>query len=235
MFSGIPREFANIATRVKTTYADEIGNTRTGIGTGFWYTEDNFNRAFITNRHNLDPKLNPYFASSFQLKKIEIELRQINDDDTLTEETDFFEIQNYLGLFHSEDADVSLIHLPQFRDTRDQKYQHTAALHGANESLADDDFFTNKLNIMDSCCFMGFPGSTDPPEEWWDQRGNFPIARNGSIASRTDGNFCNKAIITKDTILISGMSFSGSSGSPVFSFQKGLKGVVKMAGNEDEN
>lgn len=235
MFSGIPEEFSNIATRVKTTFVDDLGNHITGIGTGFWYTEDGFSRAFITNKHNLDPKLNPNLGKKYQLQDIEIELRRIEGKEILTDETKFFKIKDYLGLFHSQNEDVSLIHLPQFEDAATKTFQHSAAMHGANQALADERFFKNNVRMMDSCCFVGFPGSPKTKEEWWDKKGNFPIARNASIASRSDGYYKNESIVTNDVILVSGMSFKGSSGSPVFSFQKGLKGVLKMAGTEDEN
>lgn len=235
MFSGIPEDFSNIATRIRMTFVDDIGNCKKGTGTGFWYTEDGFNRAFITNKHNLDPKLNPNLGEKYRLQNIEIELRKIEGKEKLTDETQFFAVTDYLGFFHSENADVSLIHLPQFEDADTKIFQHSAALHGANQALADESFLKDNVRMMDSCCFVGFPGSLGTKEEWWDKKGNFPIARNASIASRSDGYYKNEGIVTNDVVLVSGMSFNGSSGSPVFSFQKGLKGVLRMAGTEDEN
>ena len=74
---------------------------------------------------------------------------------------------------------------------------------------------------MDFVSFIGYPGSNGLG--WWDQRWNTPIARMATIASNPAVPFTHDSISTADVTLVSGLSFSGSSGSPVLLHQKGLR------------
>jgi len=70
---------------------------------------------------------------------------------------------------------------------------------------------------MDDCYFIGYPGTSQNEEliPFWDTMTNFPIARHAMIASPPQKVFRNERIRTTGTLLVSGMSLSGSSGSPV--------------------
>lgn len=80
-------------------------------------------------------------------------------------------------------------------------------------SLADEKIFANKTKMMDVASFFGFPGAGG--RGWWDERANLPIARVATISSLTDGKYKNVQINSEDVVLVSGMSFTGSSGSPI--------------------
>lgn len=73
---------------------------------------------------------------------------------------------------------------------------------------------------MDLISFLGFPGSG--ASHWWDQTWHTPIARQAGIASWPHIPFCNSEIKTSDVTLVSGLSFSGSSGSLVLLHEKGI-------------
>jgi hypothetical protein len=84
--------------------------------------------------------------------------------------------------------------------------------------IANEEFFKNNLNVMDNASFIGFPGKGGHP--WYDTFWNLAIARTVNIASHPAVPFTNKEIKTSDVMLVSGLSFSGSSGSPVLSHSK---------------
>jgi len=68
--------------------------------------------------------------------------------------------------------------------------------------------------------FIGYPGLRGQP--WWDQAAELPIARVATLASIPAIEFRNEAVKTAEVLLVSGLSFSGSSGSPVFNKRKGI-------------
>jgi hypothetical protein len=86
------------------------------------------------------------------------------------------------------------------------------------EDLAEEALFPT-LQITDGASFIGYPGLRGRP--WWDQAAELPIARIATIASIPTTEYRNDAVKTTDVMLVSGLSFSGSSGSPVFNHPKG--------------
>jgi hypothetical protein len=74
--------------------------------------------------------------------------------------------------------------------------------------------------MMDLVSFIGFPGSGK--SKWWDHAWHSPVARLASLASSPHQPFSNPSIPTADTVLVAGLSFSGSSGSMVILHQKGI-------------
>ena len=56
--------------------------------------------------------------------------------------------------------------------------------------------------------------------DWWDETWTLPIVRDATIATLPRIAFTNKAIRGDDVLLVSGLSFSGSSGSPVFTHRR---------------
>ena len=55
-----------------------------------------------------------------------------------------------------------------------------------------------------------------------------PIAKTVNVASRPENGFYNPAIQTSDVMLVSGLSFSGSSGRPVISHRKGFRATPPL-------
>jgi hypothetical protein len=212
--SGINQQVIYGITQIKSTFADEIGNPRTGTGTGFFLRARSRASVFITNRHNLDPALK--IGPGWSLAAASIRLRRFDDKGEPMEETKFVAID--LGAtrqMQSSTADVSILVAPKFVEPKDYGWKTLD-----RSALATDDFLRTKPALMDFVSFVGFAGSGK--EQWWDQRLNTPIARLGTLASPPGVPFSNESISTGDVGLVSGLSFAGSSGSPLFLHQKGL-------------
>lgn len=112
-------------------------------------------------------------------------------------------------------ADVAVITAPSF----------DAAGFGYNffsiSEIATNDFLHNLVLPMDVASFIGYPGRKGNP--WWDELWQMSIARSVNIASVPAIPFSNTEIRTSDVSLVSGLSFSGSSGSPIMSHEKGIR------------
>ena len=119
-------------------------------------------------------------------------------------------------IFHSS-ADVALLKNPVFvsmpTDFAVSCFQY--------DDLADKSWLQNNLHAMDMASFIGFPGKNGKP--WYDEQWNLAIARTVNIASLPAVGYSNSQVPTTDTMLASGLSFSGSSGSAVVSHEKGIK------------
>ncbi len=82
--------------------------------------------------------------------------------------------------------------------------------------MADKKWTNENVQMMDECFFIGFPGVKNDAGETvllYNEWTQFPIARQAIIAS--DPFYRHKDIKTQGTMLVSGLSFHGSSGSPV--------------------
>lgn len=80
---------------------------------------------------------------------------------------------------------------------------------------------------MDVASFVGFPGNDG--KKWWNKKWNLPISRTVHIASWPRIASSNNSIPTLDVMLVSGLSFSGSSGSPIISYEKGIKAGATLS------
>jgi hypothetical protein len=216
--SGISKNVVNSVNRIRASFIDDIGNQCTIQGTGFWTALSNGDTGFITNMHNVNPRIKFGNDTRYALREIALELRRVGDG-IVYSTTQFFLVTNYNNcLRFSERADCALLHNPTF-DNKPDEFKPVFKL--LQSEIADEQFLKDKVQIMDFASFIGFPG--DAQSEWWDQYFNFPIARLCSIASLPEIPFKNKAISTEDVTLVSGFSFSGSSGSPVILHEKSIK------------
>lgn len=105
------------------------------------------------------------------------------------------------------------------------------------DELAELSFFQSELAMMDECFFIGYPGTpkrlsaTGNAIFHYDNETNFPIARQAIIASMPAQFFKHEHVKTQAAVLTSGVSFSGSSGSPVLTPALGIPpGSEPLAG-----
>lgn len=213
---GVPDDVVWVVNRVETTF----GNPATPalahikkIGTGFWLRNRQGARAFILNKHSIDPLLAFQHPGERSLVQLRIELRQliIRDDGSLTayDPTKFFRVANLSrSLVVHDTADCAALIAPSFVDPAAEFQSIELRL----SSLADADCLSHHAKLMDLASFIGYPG--DPP--LWDERSTTPIARLCSLASLPGQAFTNARITTSDSALVSGLSFGGSSGSPLW-------------------
>lgn len=219
--SGVNRHIGYSVARIRCTFSSASGPALALRGTGFWVGRRE-RRAFVTNRHNLDPGPPGEEVSALRLSDVEIDLRHIVEN-VAYPETRFFSVSNLASSIRLHpNADCAVLVDPEFGCSAEFKDQVPVSL----SEIADREFLRDKVQVMDFASFIGFPGSDEAP--WWDEQANLPIARMASIASTPERSFVNQGILTDDVVLVSGFSFSGSSGSPVFSHRKGLRATPPL-------
>jgi hypothetical protein len=203
--------------RIRTTFRDAIGNRRTGVGTGFWLYVG-AHHVFVTNRHNVDPSLKFPAEHDLELLSLEIDLRQWIRG--ATPETKFFPMEDPTrGVHMSSEADCAILVDPVLSG-RDSDVFPSAQIIKPKDLATHQAFAAGIVQPMEPAVFIGFPGAAG--QHWWDDRWNMPVARQCVLASVPAIPFTNRDIRTKDTILVSGLSFAGASGSPVFLAPRGL-------------
>ena len=213
--SGVNPLLIFAVTQIRTVFRDSVGNTVSPVGTGFFLRTEAGTPIFVTNRHNLDPvlKLNTEYA----LISVSVLLRRF-DRDKLLADTRFIDVDlTATKLLHSLHADVSALVAPVFITQPPDYTFYTLKMQGG---LADQAFFDTKVSMMDLVSFFGYPGTAS--SQWWDLTWNTAIARLANLASWPNLQFTNPGIPTNDVTLVSGLSFSGSSGSLVMLHEKGL-------------
>jgi hypothetical protein len=204
--------------RVRTTFGDDLGSPpKQVVGTGFYLlTGDPQRTVFVTNKHNVDPRLSKVLGENWRTKKVELELRKIDGTNptVIGEAVQWCEVSDLEQALFADDADdapdCAVIADPTFV-ARPPDYRTATVLDESH--LATEAELEEAFAIGDPVSFVGFPGWNG--DEWWDTSWNFPISRPAWIASWPGTAFSNKAVKTADTLLLSGLSFSGSSGSPV--------------------
>jgi hypothetical protein len=214
-------------TRIRSIFKDDLNPPSIGTGTGFWLTLRSGKICFITNRHNIDPTLQFPQKPAFRLESVSLEVRKSTGDasnPTIHTETQFFPVEDGSLLINS-DADCAIV-LPKFAKLTDG---YRIMTDFEESDLAPEEFFDTTLPPAQSLFFIGFPGRpannllNQKATTWWDTKWNLPIIRSAILASMPFFRFENPAIKTGDVLLVSGMSFEGSSGSPVISHEIGIK------------
>ena len=215
--------------RLRATFLDSVGNSQVVHGTGFWINVDDYLRefAFVTNRHNIIPGLKD--SRTAKLSELTLELRKIvpvtnfPSQSAITPETRFIKVNLDTSAFYAHGpADCAVIYPVCFQGILDNNFKVFTSFRLSD--LADKSFFDCDLCMTDICHFIGFPYDSSKTIGWWDQKYNTPIARFASIASHPASYtpFTHPEINVPDVVLVSGLSFAGSSGSPVVSETKGI-------------
>lgn len=201
--TGITNDILKKVIRMRISFADNVGNNKVIICTGFIVITNRSNNILVTNKHNLDPSLILGGETSLKLEKMEIELRKSSESTT------------FLGMkgetAFSQNEDCAIIYNIQIESIGKDKFRYPAI---EESFLADEEFFKNSLSVLDTVSFVGYP------EDWYDTRRNIPIARIANIASHPYDPFCNNHIDFENVCLVSGHSFRGNSGSLVVSHLK---------------
>lgn len=211
----LPPDLPWAVSMVRTTFEDNIGNRRMGSGTGFWIDTAEGHVVFATNRHNVDASLafmRDATLAKCRLARTEVHVRKVDRHHLAYEPGRFFDVTDPWWVL-DEAADVAILVAPTLR-TRplDPQYRHVAV---QESFLADGAWINGHVQMMDECYFIGYPSVERGGETTllYDVPANFPIARQAITAS---GPFYkHKDIKVAGPILVSGLSFHGSSGSPV--------------------
>jgi len=212
----LPPELPWAVSMIRTTFEDDIGNRRTGSGTGFWINTADGHVVFATNRHNVDASLafmRDTTLAKCRLARTEIHVRKGSVPHLVYEPGRFFDVvEPWWTLDEAADAAILVDPALDTGPVHDPQYNHVAV---SESFLADGAWINRQLQMMDECYFIGYPSVERGGETTllYDVPATFPIARQAIIAS---GPFYkHKDIRVAGPILVSGLSFHGSSGSPV--------------------
>lgn len=206
--------------RFRSSFVDSIGNVRTGMGTGFWLSGPGGQRNFITNKHNVDLSLKSGASASWRLTTAEIELRRW-DDNGATASTSFFTVADLGCITSSPVADCSVLISPTLFDHSDADFPIADLTKFRDVATAAEFQAPGRISFMDPAVFIGFPGAKG--QNWYDEVWKLPVARECIVAAWPGIPFTNSQIATEDVLLVSGLSFAGASGSPVFVQNRGLR------------
>jgi hypothetical protein len=214
--SGIDQDLAFAVTRIKTEFRSPIGEKSARIGTGFLLRIGQKDDVFITNRHILDLNYKNDEKSDWILSSVSVELRAYTKPPARvlpTAQTDFCALTTLETVkFPKNESDVAIILNPEFGPM---------AVNFAIRSPGNIGYLANAKDFSSSVCMTDFVSFIGFPKSLYDVSANIPIARIGTISSRPDRSFENE-YVKGEVVLISGLSFQGSSGSPVFSHRKEL-------------
>lgn len=191
---------------------------------------------FVTNKHNIVPSLQFPERPTLKLESAYLELRLITgvaETQEFHKDTEFFKLSGESNFYAPKNADCAIIR-PVFEKTL-ECYQPYAPFDESD--LADEDYFKSKLMPAQDAYFIGFPGRPyEPPKNrkailWWDTLWNLPVVRSASVASFPVHPFSNEDanISGADVLLVSGLGFKGSSGSPVIAKEWGFSATPPLS------
>lgn len=198
-------------TRISSTFLESIGNPQNGFGTGFWVL---YNGApiLITNRHMVDLKhYYPLQYPNHELKKLSVWLWTKERNTTMDFPSEFVADLNTTKIIKHDTADVAII--CGFSYIINGKEPEIKTI-DANTQLATQQFFLEKLNPSDRCSFTGYPSNIGG-NSFWDEETGLPIVRGAEISSYPPQDFVHSSIKSSHARLVTGLSFGGSSGSPI--------------------
>lgn len=218
MDHGLRNEFLNSAIKIDVTFEDSSKKTKTGTGTAFFVKNSKGETSLITNRHliDLDYKQKTAKFKDFKLSKIIATVKEINKETNLPTEDNILFLANCNEFIFSEnyENDVACLKNVQAASLNGKEPYSSFSISYTN--IADKKRLNEKLSICDFVAFPGFP-------DWYDKKNNLPILRTGTIASDPRFDYSYNGDDNGEVIAYEAFSYGGSSGSPVFAIQKGIK------------
>jgi len=211
----------SMVQKISVKFRCDIGNAPFSVtGTGFWLVSKKGGLFFVTNRHNIDPTMCNR-SSSYSIYSITILLRAFSlvDNKPCGNVKELEHDANEVTIYYPENtADVVLLSMAELQVPSDQNYQLT----GIHESSMSN--YSRKPELFDQLFFVGFPGKNRINAAY-----DMPIVRSCSIASFPEIDYSDedKTIGRAKTCLVDGLSFGGSSGSPVI---REANGVLELFG-----
>ena len=220
MFHGLDNQFLYAAYKIDSTFANNVGESVTCSGTGFWIRNDDLALVLVTNRHMVDIE----FASSNYLGYT---LRKLVVSGKISDENGLPNIDQQWTLDHPRikyptilENDIACLIEPDAKLGRPGLSRIDYWI--PRDLLANKEDFKARISICDFVAFPGFP-------EWHDRGQNRPILRTGSISSDPRYDYSWSEKYHGECMAYEAFSYGGSSGSPVFAVQKGPRPGVGIS------
>lgn len=183
-----------------------------GAGTGFIFNykkdENNIYRFIATNKHVVDNKKQGYITF----------LTKDNQNDGVLALGNGIKVEIGSDIWNEtwfghplHDVDITICSLPKIQKYIEKQYDKELFYHYISDDLIPSEDQLKELDALESITFIGYPNGL------WDAKNFLPIARRGMTASPINVDFGGEP-----KFLIDASVFGGSSGSPVFIFDKGM-------------
>lgn len=214
MFHGLTNQFLYSAYKVVSTFVDDIGNAKTFLGTCFFVKNKNDNLCLVSNRHVFDISYKKSDKSwvGYKLRKVIISGKRAGPDGQFPQSELSFSIAPILRFPIDSDNDIACITNISILDSSEVPIDYFIPY----SFLATESDFNERLMVCDFLAFPGFP-------EWHDKQASRPILRAGTISSDPRFDYSYGETVRGACVAYEAFSYGGSSGSPVFAAQKGLK------------
>ena len=218
MFHGLSNDFLYSAYKIESIYSNG-SQQASSTGTGFFVKNSKGELVLVTNRHVLEldyPVVKTQF-SGFYLVQIIITGKTRDQATNLPEvETKLVIDQPKYTVSSNSNNDIACISKLSINQTLSTNPVIDFFID--YEMLATDSDFQSRLGVCDFVAFPGFP-------PWHDNCSNRPILRTGTLSSDPRYDYQNSTfgLIGGNCLAYEAFSFGGSSGSPIFAVQKGIK------------
>lgn len=221
MFSGLNNDFLYSVIHITANFDNGVPEDRKSFeGTGFFLNGSNGKISLVTNRHVLDlsysnPKLN---SLGYKLKFVQGIYRNKNLISGLPDNYEQLLMLDVNTItFPQSGEDLAIIPDPKFIKDIERKSLNLEYTIPTSFLANEDVFFNPNTCVGDVVSYPGFP-------EWFDKKNYRPILRSGSIASDPRYPYLgNGQLGPGDHLAYEAFSYGGSSGSPIFALQKGLR------------
>jgi hypothetical protein len=223
MNHGLNNTYLYSACKILSTFSNGKESVAL-IGTGFFInTGDSL--SLITNRHVVDIQYKDYPKKYIGYELVSFIFDNHRVDPITKLPTDIIQVQvaNFNEfIFPTEPLnDIACLNhvIPVNGDVT---IDHAIPIN----IVATEEQINTKLSVCDFVAFPGFP-------DWYDRRNNSPILRTGAISSDPRFDYSNTNNFMGNCMAFEAFSFGGSSGSPVFAIQKGVKLGAGLSAPED--
>ena len=209
MFASPPRDFLYIAYKLDAEYQDDLGATKSIVGTGFVLASDS-RPILVTNRHVVDAE---YFDAKFKNFRL-IKLIASGSHSDNTRYSIELSLQQPFLFSRARENDVACLVDVQAKVAAGFQMYH----HIRTSDLATEDEFSNHIWAGDQVYLAGYPDVHDKSE----QR---PILRAGVIASDPRFNYSYTGRYEGERVAYEAMSTAGASGGPVYATARGIGNI----------
>lgn len=216
MIHGLRNDFLYLAIKLDVEFINSQNSTAKMEGTAFLIKNKSNELCLITNRHMLDLSYKKSEAryKDYKINQIVLNCKEMDEQGLPSKDHLLFvanvEEFKFPKKYENDIACLKNILMKSFDDS-EPKINYNISY----KDIATDQELKNELNVCDFVAFPGFP-------TWHDRRNKLAIFRTGTIASDPRFNYSFDGEDNGEVIAYEAFSFGGSSGSPVFAFQKGV-------------
>ena len=216
MFHGLDNRHIYAAYQLTCTFVNDTGKRVTCTGTGFWVRTNDNKMILVTNRHVLDLEFGDATYAGFKLQQLRVSGKANDPLSGLPDVScECLVIAQDIKFSKIPENDIACLVNPPVI-THDGFPSMVIDFWITRHLLATNTDFESEFSVCDFVAFPGFP-------EWHDKQQQRPILRTGTISSDPRYDYYWQSRYMGECVAYEAFSYGGSSGSPVFAVQKGLK------------